>query len=359
MNLQKKKILVVFTGGTICTTIKNGEMNTDSKASMALVNFYEKSDSFCKEKVELISGKEFNILSENMTVDKWNEIIDYFQKILTKDFDYDGIIVAHGTDTLAFSTSMFSILLNGLSVPVVFVSSNYSIMNEDGTRNSRANGVDNFKSAVECICKGLPSGIYATYKNPEDNKMYLHKGEHLIQCAIYDDNFYSGDAVDITNLNSVNFDAEKSQKTAIIDIPIINMGEKRLSDCILKVNAYVGLNYNMYNLENVKAVLHSTYHSGTACVEKTAEQNSYGSNSILYFIDKCAEKNIPFYYSPSRVGEKYNVYASVPFIENHIVNGQKPHIYYGATEELLYCKLLYAYSLNMTQEKIEELLKNQ
>lgn len=355
----EKKILVVFTGGTICTTINNGEMNTDSKAITALVDFYKSSDSFCKGQVRLENGKMFNILSENMTVNKWNEVIDYFQGIFKNKFDYDGIIVAHGTDTLAFSTAMFSILLKGLKIPVIFVSSNYSIMNEVGTKNPLANGVENFKSAVECIYKGIPSGVYATYKNPEDNIMYLHKGEHLIQCTIYDDNFYSRDAVDITDLDKVKFKAEKSEKTEISDIPIIKMGENRLCDCILKINAYVGLNYNIYNLENVKAVLHSTYHSGTACVEKTAEQSSYGNNSILYFIDKCAENNIPFYYSPSRVGEAYNVYASVPFIENHISNGQKAHIFYGDTEELMYCKLLYAYSLDLTQDEIKELLENQ
>lgn len=348
-----KKILVVFTGGTICTTIENGEMNTDSKAVFALLDFYKKSNSYCKDSVELVIGEMFHILSENMTVCKWNKLIDYFQEIIKNDFDYDGIIVAHGTDTLAYTTAMFSILLNGIGVPVVFVSSNNPIMNEDGTKNLLANGTENFKSAVERIYKGLSAGVYATYENTEDNKMYLHKGENLIQCAIYDDNFYSRDVVDITNIENVEFSKTEHDN---INIPIINMGEKRLKDCVLKVNPYVGLNYNMYNLENVKAVLHGTYHSGTSCVEKTEKYNNYTENSILYFIDKCAEKNIPFYYSPSKRGEQQTVYASIPFVENHIANSQKAHFCYGNTEELVYCKLLYAYSMDLSQDKIDDLL---
>ena len=347
-NKKEKQILVVFTGGTICTTIKNGEMNTDSEAPMALIDFYKKSDSFCKDKVHLKKGEKFNILSENMTVNKWNMLIDYFQRILKNDSNYIGIIVAHGTDTLAFSTAMFSLLLKGIEIPVVFVSSNNPIMTEDNKKNPLANGVDNFISAVECIYKGLNAGVYATYKNTEDDKMYLHKGENLIQCAIYDDNFYSRDALDITDLENVAF---KSKETSNSNIPIIKIGEKRLTDCVLKVNPYVGLNYNMYNLENVKAVLHSTYHSGTACVEEK-------ENSILYFIDKCAEKGVPFYFSPAKKGGESNVYASVPFIENHIVNSRKPHFCYGDTEELTYCKLLYAYSMDLTQDEICELLNN-
>lgn len=348
-----KKILVVFTGGTICTTIENGEMNTDSKAVFALLDFYKKSNSYCKDSVELVIGEMFHILSENMTVCKWNKLIDYFQEIIKNDFDYDGIIVAHGTDTLAYTTAMFSILLNGIGVPVVFVSSNNPIMNEDGTKNLLANGIENFKSAVERIYKGLSAGVYATYENTEDNKMYLHKGENLIQCAIYDDNFYSRDVVDITNIENVEFSKTEHDN---INIPIINMGEKRLKDCVLKVNPYVGLNYNMYNLDSVKAVLHGTYHSGTSCVEKTEKYNDYTENSILYFIDKCAEKNIPFYYSPSKRGEQQTVYASIPFIENHIANSQKAHFCYGNTEELVYCKLLYAYSMDLSQDEIDDLL---
>lgn len=345
---KEKQILVVFTGGTICTTIKNGEMNTDSKAPMALIDFYKKSDSFCKDKVHLEKGKEFNILSENMTVNKWNMLIDYFQENLQSMSNFDGLIIAHGTDTLAFSTAMFSLLLKGIKIPVIFVSSNNPIMTENNEKNPLANGVENFTSAVECIYKGLPAGVYATYKNTEDNKMYLHKGANLIQCAIYDDNFYSRDALDINDLENVIFKSEESHSN---NIPVMTMGEKRLKDCVLKVNPYVGLNYNVYNLDGIKAVLHSTYHSGTACVEET-------ENSILYFIDKCAEKNIPFYYSPSKTGGENNVYASVPFIENHIVDGQKPHFCYGDTEELIYCKLLFGYSMDLSQDEICELLNN-
>ncbi len=342
-----KRILVVFTGGTICTTIKNGEMDTDSKTTMALIDFYNKSKSFCKADVMLENGKEFNILSENMTVQKWNELIAYFQNILKGQLEYDGIVVAHGTDTLAYSTSMFSLLLKGIKIPVVFVSSNKPIMNENGTRNDSANGVENFIASIETIYKNLPAGVYAIYKNSEDNKMYLHEGKNLIQCAIYDDNFYSKNAVDITDLENIEF----SPKEAAHEMLIMKMGNKKLKDCILKVNPYMGLNYNMYNLERVKAVLHGTYHSGTSCVEGE-------ESSILYFIDKCAESNVPFYYSPSKKSGESNIYASVAYIEKHIANGQKPHFCYGDTEELTYCKLLYAYSMDLTEAEIDSLLNN-
>lgn len=172
----KSNILVIFTGGTICTTIENGEMGVDGAAVSALVDFYKKSDSVFKQNVNLIKGPQFDILSENMTITKWNDIISYLRSIAEDFPKYKGIIIAHGTDTLAYSAAMFSLLLTGTPIPVFFVSSNYSIMRADGLPNLKANGNANFKAAVECICMGVSPGVYATYQNPRDPKNVSSQG---------------------------------------------------------------------------------------------------------------------------------------------------------------------------------------
>ena len=346
---MKKKILTIFSGGTICTLIKKGVMDTNDEASYALIDFYKKSDSFCRDQVEFFDGESFHILSENMTIKNWNRLTGYFYENIEKFKEYDGIIVAHGTDTLAYTTSLFSVLLKGYEIPVIFVSSNFSIMKEDGTENEKANGNANFKAAVECIYKGIGPGVYAIYKNPEDNRVYLHNGGHLIQCDIYDDNFYSRDPYDITDINNLDnynnlWHQEKDGKN---NMPILKRKDNELKGCVLKINPYVGINYDSFNLSNFKAVLHGTYHSGTACVVKNKKDADYDSTSILYLIDKCAGLNIPFYYSPSLTGEGFNVYASVPYITNHITDGIKPTVLYGETEETVYAKLLVKYSFGI------------
>ena len=355
---MRKNILVIFTGGTICTSIQDGVMSTDASATSALMELFYKSDSAYKDCVTLKKGDFFNTLSENMTIDKWNVLIEHFQEITPSFSQYDGIIIAHGTDTLAYSCALFSLLLKGLSIPVIFVSSNNSILCEDGTPNPAANGADNFRAAIECICKGVAPDVYATYKNTEDSRMYLHKAEQLIQCAIYDDNFYSSGAIDISDIESVPFDTvEAYSKVSPDALPIMRMNGKRLTDCVLKVNPYVGLNYDVFNLQGVRAVLHGTYHSGTSCVMRTDESPSYSRSSILYFFDKCASNNIPFYYSPSRTGAEHTVYASVPFIEAHQCNGQKIRFCYGQTDELMYAKLLIAYSTGLSESETEDFTK--
>ncbi len=350
---MEKKISVIFTGGTICTTIKNGVMDTGDKAPMALIEFFKEFNPQLSESVHIDIEKNFGILSENMTADKWNEIAGYFAENIEKFHECDGIIVAHGTDALAYTTSLFSVLLKGFKIPVVFVSSNRPIMLEDGNLNPDANGIENFTAAVECICHGIGRGIYATYKNPEDDRMYLHNGGHLIQCAIYDDNFYSRDAIDITEDKSVEnlclYKVCDNEKLIIMKIK-----EKKLENCILKINPYVGLNYDIFNLAGVRAVLHGTYHSGTACTEATGQNGD--KTSILYFFEKCAEQNIPFFYSPSLVEAGNAVYAGVPCIEHHIANNQKIKILYGETDELVYAKLIIAFSFGLTEEQLKQLL---
>lgn len=323
-------ISILFTGGTICTTVKDGRMSTDPTASAALTELFWQSDSFAKASVTFNKEAFLGILSENMTVANWNRIAAELRQILATR--PDGIIVAHGTDTLAYSTALFSVLLEGVDIPVVFVSANRPLLFADGTPNPDSNGGDNFRAAVECMFCGLGGGVYATYKNPKDGRTYLHQGKDLLQCSIYDDNFYSRSALDITDVQAVSL-----PQGGEIKPPLLLEGLP-LRDCVLKITPYVGMNYKTFALDGVEAVLHGTYHSGTACV------NADGDASVLSLFDRCAETGIPFYYSPSQVGEAAIVYDSVPYIQNHCHEGQKVSIRYGETDEYLYARLLVAAS---------------
>ena len=195
---MEKKIFVIYTGGTICTTIKNGQKSTDATAAAALIEFYKNSDSFCKDDVHLESGKQFNILSENMTVKNWNLMLETYRKNIGKD-NFDGVIFAHGTDTLAYSSALFSLLLANTEIPVFFVSSNKRLDHPE------ANGNDNFRCAVECICKCVPPNVYVPYKNISDGQMYIHLASRLKQCENYSDDFFSKGAVkSIEEINAFN-----------------------------------------------------------------------------------------------------------------------------------------------------------
>ena len=116
---KKKKILVLFCGGTIVMEKKpNGSFSPTSKETA----------------VELITGLEprifqeidiqvqylFNVDSSNLLPSNWNEVAEEIYKSYES---YDGFVVIQGTDTMAFTASALSFALQDLGKPVVFTGS--------------------------------------------------------------------------------------------------------------------------------------------------------------------------------------------------------------------------------------------
>ncbi|MBR3570804.1 MAG: asparaginase [Oscillibacter sp.] len=334
-------ILLVLTGGTICTGVRDGLRSLDTDAaSLRLVQGFRNSASPFAQSAEFTIGEQFQTLSENMTVALWNRMIGYFREV---DFSaYDGVIVAHGTDTLAYTASMFALLLAGLDVPTVFVSSNAPLEHGD----ARANGAANFRAAVDCIGYGLLPGVYAAYRNVTDGRTYLHMGARLKQCADYSEDFYSAGALDITELSPETLSGFPDSLP--LARPLLYLPGLSLSDCVLNVRPYVGIRYDAYRVENFRAVLHGAYHSGTACV------SAGGAGSILRLLDACADAGTDLYLSPAR--NQGEVYDTVPAMLNYSRNGRKIIPLYGATEETAYCKLLLYYSCAAIRERLPDFL---
>lgn len=340
-----KNILLILVGGTICTAL-NGEGNLSvSKKSGAVIkeNFINGDSPFAK-KVNIELSENLFILSENMTVDKWNKIISTYREYSAKA-SYDGIIFAHGTDTLAFSAAFFAQLLSGTEIPVFFVSANEPLYSE------RSNGNDNFRSAVECICRSITPNVYVTYKNITDGKQYLHLASRITQCANYSEDFYSIGMTDISGITEENY------REIFSEIANIYPAQKRnneidiktvpdLKECILMIDPYVGLSYDAFNYSGFSAVLHGTYHSGTACAEDRTDKNS-----VLYMIDRCSEISpaVDIYFSPGE--KKSGTYETVARIGNHTVSNKKMNFIYGFTKETAYAKLVIAYSVFDTVEE--------
>ena len=333
-----RKILLILVGGTICTSLnEHGTLSISEGAGVKLIENFKNSDSPFKDKVEIKPTENLFILSENMSIENWNLMLDTYRKHINTD-NFDGVIFAHGTDTLAFSTSLFSLILADTDIPVFFVSSIARLDSE------RANGNDNFRYAIELICKGIEPNVYATYKNISDGRMYLHLGARLKQCANYSEDFFSEGAIDITD----NFDKALDLKTK--KSPLININDDcHLKNCVLMITPYVGLNYDSFNYSRFSAILHGTYHSGTACAEPY-------ENSVLHLMDLCEKENpdIDIYLSPAK--NSGEIYDTVRVIDSHKANQKEINFLYGCTNETAYAKLVLAYSIWKEKEDIEKII---
>lgn len=114
-----KKVLILHTGGTI------GMMPTE-KGYAPVKGYFEKALEDIRDlkfpEMPQWDFMEMDVLldSSNMTVEEWNEIGEI---IYDKYREYDGFVVLHGTDTMAYTASALSFMLENLGKPVVLTGS--------------------------------------------------------------------------------------------------------------------------------------------------------------------------------------------------------------------------------------------
>lgn len=131
-------ILVINTGGTIGMVAdkKSGALKPFDFGNLyqvmpALGNFDFRIDSHTFHPL---------IDSSNVTPAFWVELAS----VVEKNYEsYDGFVILHGTDTMAYSASMLSFMLENLNKPVIFTGSQLPI------GMVRSDGRDNFITAVE------------------------------------------------------------------------------------------------------------------------------------------------------------------------------------------------------------------
>lgn len=350
-----KRILIILTGGTICSFANaNGEQvsNTKKAETLLVQNFRNGNSEFRDESiVKFESKRPLDILSENMTIKHWNTLLN---KIKRYNFSkYNGVIILHGTDTLAYTSSLLSLLLAGIEKPIFFVSSQLPIY------NPMANGNDNFRVAVEHIVKGIKPNIYVAYRNDEiiKNKskstMYIHYGAQLLQCSKHSNNFYSAN---MKSLKSGEF--FKGKKTTRDNALLYNM--EKLENCVLKIEPYVGIDYSRVSLKGTKAVLHHTYHSSTMpvnpyckCPDLQAEQIiDYTKDSIMSLKKRCdsAKPKIELYIEPCDPKSTYLYETTGILIRGNVGTSWR------TTSEMAYAKLLIGCSLGYTGDKLQNFM---
>ena len=337
------KILLIMTGGTICSRLDGGVLSSDTKyAAPLLINKLRRDSRY--DGVEFEVMPVLDILSENMTLPRLWRLLGAFKAKDADKHSYAGIIVAHGTDTLAYTSSLLSLALAGYGKPVFLVSSQYPLV------DPAANGFDNFRAAVDMIMLGFGDGVYVTYRN-SDGVTYLHQGAHLEQCRSFTSNFYSFDMKPCLNADSCPITSEHAPLFAL----------RGLEECVLKIEPYVGVDYSRYELSGVKAVLCGSYHSSTACVERGTKRQAFTKRSVLYLLRRCKAKNIDFWltgFDASRLdpdGElNPGAYSTTADL---LCSGVRPVL--SMTSEAAYMKLILAYSLGFEGDEVEAFMSRQ
>ena len=124
-----KKILMLSTGGTIAST-ESGTGLVPTVSGEYMVQLIPELDGLC----EICYSELMNLDSTNVQPEEWVVLAN---AVFTALSDYDGVVVTHGTDTMAYSAAALSFMVQNLNKPVILTGSQLPIgdPDTDGKRN--------------------------------------------------------------------------------------------------------------------------------------------------------------------------------------------------------------------------------
>ena len=163
------KILLLSTGGTIASKVdyRTGAVTPALSAS----ELYEAVPEIA-EIANVDAEVLFSEYSENLQPEHWLEIAKKVDSVA--DSDYAGIIIAHGTDTMHYSSAFLSFALSGFKKPIALVGSQRS------SDRPSSDAALNLIAAAKFLVKTESTGIFVVmHQNESDDAIACHFGTRV------------------------------------------------------------------------------------------------------------------------------------------------------------------------------------
>ncbi|MEL4307235.1 asparaginase [Joostella sp. CR20] len=278
---MQSKILLIYTGGTI------GMVKDFETGALHAFNF----DELLKRIPELshldcdIDTFSFEepIDSSNMNPQYWVQIVE----IIEKNYEaYDGFVVLHGSDTMSYTASALSFMLENLSKPVIFTGSQLPIgdLRTDAKENlitsiQIASLKKNGNAVIREVC------LYFEYKLYRANRTTKINAEHFQAFASlnYPPLAESGVHLKVNH----EYLLKPNRKKLVV--------HKTMDVNIALVKLFPGINENtlscLFGNPNTKAIILETYGAGNAPTEKWFEdllKKTIKSGKIIVNVTQCS-----------------------------------------------------------------------
>jgi len=168
-NSSLPKILLISTGGTIASKVDYRTGAVTPALSAAELN--EAVPELAKI-ANIDSEVLFSEYSENLQPEHWLEIAKKLDSLANSD--YTGIIIAHGTDTMHYTSSFLSFALSGFSIPIALVGSQRS------SDRPSSDAALNLIAATKFLTESNAKGIFVVMHNDSnDDTIVCHKGTRV------------------------------------------------------------------------------------------------------------------------------------------------------------------------------------
>ena len=146
--IMSRKVLIINTGGTLSSVAKEYGLTPGLTTDSMLRELH-----ILAGEAELTTLEYASVDSANIFPEDWAKLASLISE---KRESVDGIVVIHGTDTLAYTSSMLSFMLQNISIPVVITGSQLSIS------NPVADAMENLRCAIYMAQTGCP-GVFVAF----------------------------------------------------------------------------------------------------------------------------------------------------------------------------------------------------
>lgn len=256
--LSKPNILLIYTGGTI------GMIKDFETGVLKAFNFKKLLQKIPELKhldcnIETISFKN-PIDSSNINPQKWVEIAEIIED---KYENFDGFVVLHGSDTMSYSASALSFMLENLSKPVVFTGSQLPI------GDLRTDAKENLITAMQIASlqqKGKPVihevCLYFEYKLYRGNRTTKINAEHFNAFASPNYPHLAESGVHLNVNTNLILPKQSTKKLSV---------HTNMDSNVMIVKMFPGINESVLSaiiaIPNLKGIILETYGSGNAPTE--------------------------------------------------------------------------------------------
>lgn len=331
----QSKVLIIYSGGTI-GMFKNEETGALEAFDFEhLLNYVPELKRFDFQ----INTLAFEpVDSSDISPDLWSKLVSTIEQNYEL---YDGFVILHGTDTMAFSASALSFMLENLRKPVIFTGSQLPIgqLRTDGKENiitsiEIAGAKKDNKSIIQEVC------IFFQNKLLQGNRSRKYNAEYFD--AFESPNYPALAEVGI-NIQYNKHVFSNSDRTKIVHF------YKKMDTNVAILKLFPGINQKfietVFNIENLKGVIMETYGAGNATTEKW----------FLNILKKAVENKISILnVTQCNAGSvKLGLYeTSRAFIDIGIISGK------DITTEAAITKMMFLIGLNLPFDKINYFLAN-
>jgi L-asparaginase len=332
---SKPKILLIYTGGTI------GMLKDFETGALKAFNFSKLLHNIPELKLLDCEIETFSfenpIDSSNMNPEHWAEMARAIEKNYS---NFDGFVVLHGSDTMSYSASALSFMLENLSKPVIFTGSQLPIgdLRTDAKENlitaiQIASLQENDQPLIQEVC------LYFEYKLYRGNRTTKINAEHFR--AFISPNYpflvESGVHLKINSqlfLTAKGSDALKVYTHLDNNVTIIKMFPG-ISETVLSA---------ILNIENLKGIVLETYGAGNAPTEEwflTLLQKAIFRGLHIVNVTQCSIGSVSMgHYETSTTMKKLG-----------IISGK------DITTEAAITKLMYLLGKNIAQEDFKNVFE--